>query len=189
MFCGTWAIPSPGTEPMSPALQVDSLPLSHQGSPKMMYFEIISNLERKWQESTDPQAPPSPPLWCVPGGVLHVHTLATLPPSAAKPMPTAPEPTMQDPFKGKQCWPRAHPPQIPCRRALRATPLRLLWPGAAPCLSCLHILDRAWAPTVLREQTQEWCVPYLGHPRWPAPCECRQVVVQVSPFKLTISPR
>ena len=26
-------IPRPGTEPMSPAWQADSLPLSHQGSP------------------------------------------------------------------------------------------------------------------------------------------------------------
>ena len=58
-----------------------------------------------------------------------------------------------------------------------------------PLISHLHILDRPWAPTVLREQTQERHMPYLGHPRWPAPRECRQVVVQVSPFKLTISPR
>ena len=40
-------LPSPGIEPRSPALQADSLPLRHQGSPPAPYrFQIeISNLE------------------------------------------------------------------------------------------------------------------------------------------------
>ena len=31
--CGVWDLPKSGTEPMSHALKVDSLPLSHQGTP------------------------------------------------------------------------------------------------------------------------------------------------------------
>ena len=34
-------LPDPGIEPMSPALQADSLPLSHQGSP-------VANLQISW---------------------------------------------------------------------------------------------------------------------------------------------
>ena len=33
-------LPDPGIEPASPALQVDSLPLSHQGSPFGMYLGL-----------------------------------------------------------------------------------------------------------------------------------------------------
>ena len=31
-------LPDPGIKPRSPALQADSLPLSHQGSPLVLYF-------------------------------------------------------------------------------------------------------------------------------------------------------
>ena len=45
-------LPDPGIEPVSPALQVDSLPLSHQGSPNK-YAIFISNgirvPNRNWQ--------------------------------------------------------------------------------------------------------------------------------------------
>ena len=34
-------LPNPGIEPMSPALQVDSLPLSHLGSPKIAHISPI----------------------------------------------------------------------------------------------------------------------------------------------------
>ena len=34
-------LPDPGIEPVSPALQVDSLPLSHQGSIKMCIFPTV----------------------------------------------------------------------------------------------------------------------------------------------------
>ena len=47
-------LPDPGIEPVSPALQVDSLPLSHQGSPNK-YAIFISNgicvPNRNWQVS------------------------------------------------------------------------------------------------------------------------------------------
>ena len=34
-------LPNPGTKPKSPALQVDSLPLSHWGNPTMEYYLAI----------------------------------------------------------------------------------------------------------------------------------------------------
>ena len=34
-------LPNPGIKPMSPALQVDSLPLSHQGSPLKALHESV----------------------------------------------------------------------------------------------------------------------------------------------------
>ena len=34
---GMWDLPGPGIEPMSPALAVDSLPLSHQGDPASLF--------------------------------------------------------------------------------------------------------------------------------------------------------
>ena len=37
-LCGTWDLPESGMEPMSPALQADSLPLSHQGSTSHLIF-------------------------------------------------------------------------------------------------------------------------------------------------------
>ena len=36
-FPSPWGLPDPGIEPRSPALQADSLPLSHQGSPLFSY--------------------------------------------------------------------------------------------------------------------------------------------------------
>ena len=38
MVHGSGDLPGPGTEPVSPALQVDSLPLRHQGSPSCYYL-------------------------------------------------------------------------------------------------------------------------------------------------------
>ena len=42
-------LPDPGIEPASPALQVDSLLLSHQGSPPTRYFTEPNMLSRKRQ--------------------------------------------------------------------------------------------------------------------------------------------
>ena len=63
---------NPGIEPESPTLQVDSLPLNHQGSPKYCIRD------KKWKyRSTDPPGCPASgcpwcglscflwPLWCV----------------------------------------------------------------------------------------------------------------------------
>lgn len=86
-----------------------------------MYFEIISNLERKWQEGTKTPRPPQhplPPENVLHEGALHVCTPATLPSSAAEPMPTTPEPTTQDPLIRK-----AMLAQTPRGCALRGTPL------------------------------------------------------------------
>ena len=35
---GMWDPPRPGLEPVSPALQADSQPLHHQGSPRILYI-------------------------------------------------------------------------------------------------------------------------------------------------------
>ena len=43
LFPSPGDLPDPGTKPGSPALQADSLPLSHQGSPK----ETINKMKRK----------------------------------------------------------------------------------------------------------------------------------------------
>ena len=49
-------LPNPGIEPRSPALQVDSLPLSHQGSPGQplaitnLYLLILSTGRRNTQD-------------------------------------------------------------------------------------------------------------------------------------------
>ena len=40
LFCSMWDLPQAGMEPVSSALQADSLPLSYQGSPKMILFII-----------------------------------------------------------------------------------------------------------------------------------------------------
>ena len=49
LLCGMWNLPGSSIEPMSPALQVDSLPLSHQGKhlsvQKLTDFNIISDIE------------------------------------------------------------------------------------------------------------------------------------------------
>ena len=39
-FPSPWDLPDPGIEPMSPALQVDSLPPSHQGSPNYIIASL-----------------------------------------------------------------------------------------------------------------------------------------------------
>ena len=45
-----WDLPNPGTEPVfpvSPALQVDSLPLNHQGSPSKTQEEHLKRNNKK----------------------------------------------------------------------------------------------------------------------------------------------
>ena len=59
--CGTWArlfhsmwhFPRSGTRPVSPAPAVDSLPLSHQGSPEVLFYNGCS-------DSRSSPPPPSP---------------------------------------------------------------------------------------------------------------------------------
>ena len=62
-------LPDPGIEPGSPALQADSLPLSHQGSPNMLI--VLFKKLRRW-------------LWFpfMLGEDLHSYTFS-LPPSSA----------------------------------------------------------------------------------------------------------
>ena len=40
-LCGLWDLPRPEVEPMSPALQADSYPLSHQGSPRISFLSAL----------------------------------------------------------------------------------------------------------------------------------------------------
>ena len=40
LFCSMWDLPGAGMEPVSSALQADSLPLSYQGSHKMISFIV-----------------------------------------------------------------------------------------------------------------------------------------------------
>ena len=49
-------LPDPGIEPMSPALQVDTLPLSHQGSPKktLLSSHPLSTLAPRKSQINDP---------------------------------------------------------------------------------------------------------------------------------------
>ena len=41
LLCSTWDIPRSGTEPASPALAVDSPPLSLQGSPASVFYALV----------------------------------------------------------------------------------------------------------------------------------------------------
>jgi len=41
-------LPHPGIEPTSPALQADSLPLSHQGNPQLTIISPIESGKRSW---------------------------------------------------------------------------------------------------------------------------------------------
>ena len=41
--------PTPGIEPMSPALAADSLPLTHQGGPYFPVFQFIPSLPKQYQ--------------------------------------------------------------------------------------------------------------------------------------------
>ena len=43
-------LPNPGIKPRSPALQADSLPLSHQGSLGFLYIFMICNAAVQWGE-------------------------------------------------------------------------------------------------------------------------------------------
>ena len=70
-FSSLGDLPGPGIEPSSPALQVDSLPLSHPRSPYIHIYMLLSHFSHVWL--CDP-IDSSPPGSSVPG-ILQARTL------------------------------------------------------------------------------------------------------------------
>ena len=68
-------LPDPGTKPRSPALQADSLPLSHQGSP-VVFIPFTKSLQRDYSSYS-----PMPLLWGIMG--FQVAPVVKNPPSNA----------------------------------------------------------------------------------------------------------